>query len=281
MSPPLREEGGRYKIDLVAWNLNWMDNADGDAVRARHAYGRIGLEATRKRVDDGFYRTLDEVHDNVYNSRGFLSSRPGKVVEPKPPRPFRRPVKLDLSSPLAAYRSALLAKAEGDGDAMLRCYAIVDKADRPSLAAYARFVTTTADLEEAAVTRFGAAGAKFNVPVPLPHPRQSALSEWPDLSQAEEALVINGDEATLNELDEPVLEFVRVGEQWKLRSRPKATIGNKDDEEGTDWATLFTMVADAQARFAREIAAGNYANVSDAQQAVKQFMASPTTAPLG
>lgn len=284
MSPPLRQEGGRYKIDLVAWGMNWMDGADGDAARDRHAHGKAELDEARRRVDEGFYRTLGEVNDNVYNSEGFLSPRPGQPVAPKPPRGFRRPVKVDASSPMAAYRSAVLAEAEGDGAAWLRCHVIVDPADEPKLKAYSRYITGSADLEEAAVAKFGAAGANVGLPVPLPRPRASALKQWNALAESEAELVVKGDEAFWGGIEEPASEAVRMNGQWKLRSRPKAMIGNKEEaheaEEGTDWTKLFNMVADLQASFTRQTTGGSYATVEELNAAMIKAATNPTTSPL-
>ncbi|MGB7157746.1 MAG: hypothetical protein WBD40_06750 [Tepidisphaeraceae bacterium] len=277
--PPLREEGGRYKIDLVAWGMNWMDAADGDEARARHAHARIGLDETRKRVDDGFYRTLEELGDHVYKSDSVLAPRPGNLVEPKAPRPFRRPVKLDLSSPRAACRSAVLSKAEGDGEGWLRCHAIVDPSDQPQFDAYARFIGTGADLEDAAVKRFGAAGVKVAVFAYVPQPRREALREWSEMIEVEENPVVRGDEATWEQFGDSAA-FVRVGGEWKLRSRAKADIGQKPAEEGTDWTRILQLASDLQVRFAREIAAGKFATVQEAKNAIDDALKpSSTTGP--
>lgn len=273
---PLRRVDGSYKIDLLAWGMDWMDAPDGDAARARHAHARIGLDDARKRVDEGFYRTLDELRETIYNPDEFLSPRPGKKIEPKPPRPFRRPVKLDLSSPLATFRSSLLAKAEGDGAGWLRCQVIVDPADQPAFDAYARFITTGADLEEAAVRRFGADGAKkVAVFAYVPHPRSDALRHWPELLEAEDGFFITGDEARWEELEG--VEFIRAAGEWKLRSRAKADVGQKPDEEGTDWTQILNLAADLQMRFAREVESGKFPSADAAKRAIDEAMKPPST----
>jgi len=66
--------------------------------------------------------------------------------------------------------------------------------------------------------------------------------------------------------------------EWKLRSRPKAEIGQKEDDPN-DWAKIYDLMATLETRIAREIAAGQYPTAEDARRAIDGASRTPPAEP--
>lgn len=290
----LRHVNGVYKIDLRAWGMNWLDNPDAAEARKRHRPTPITERPQFKALEEGRYRTIDEFRNvHVGGDKQFLQSTPDSPAG-KPPRKFRRPVRLDLSTPLAAYRTILTATAEGDADALAKCTQIVDPSDEAPLRAWARFIGSFATLQEEACQKFGIAGTHVGVPAELPNPRIGALQQLTELDRLERQqgagqaaegddnpIVITGDRAQWKEAGEVQHEFVRVSGQWKVCSRLAAEVGKHGEEGDNDWPKIFGMVSQLQEDFAKRIGSSEFASAEAAQAALQQAARAPSTEPAG
>lgn len=283
---PLRKVDGVYKIDLRAWGMDWLDNPDAAEARQRLRPDPDRINRILTVLADGRYRTVEEFC-GADGDRGFLAIAPDSPPA-KAPRPFRRPVKVDLSTPLAVRRTLLIATAEGDSDAFLRCMQIVDPTDEAGLKAMARHISSSASLQEAASQKFDLRGGWFGIPASA-HPdlRGDALQELaalddleqgPRLPDEEFPLVINGDEAQWKDLGDAVAEMVRINGEWKICSRLKEEIGQRD-EDANDWVKIYNLLAQFEEEFASRIMAGEFKSAQDAQAAMERAVEVPPAEP--
>jgi hypothetical protein len=93
-----------------------------------------------------------------------------------------------------------------------------------------------------------------------------------DLQELE--YTIKGDAATA---EDGTLQFVRVGQQWRVRIP-------QPDPDGTDWTRICGLLATFENELAADVEAGKYRDVDDFKKAARaRFEAyeGPTTRPAG
>jgi hypothetical protein len=291
----LRLHDGRYRIEMVVEDpdsattsklaraaqrpntpggLAWLDTPEAKPVRQFFRRDPAYVDKALRLMQEGRYRTIEELQSAVPNA-SYLDRAPDSPPG-NPPRPFRRPVTLDLSTPQSAIRSQQQALAEGDSEAFLRTFDIVVPRDGKLLKEVARGIDAMVALDEASVRRFG-------VTIPPAHlisMRASALQTLAKLEEREpehpnlaEMIVVKGNWAVLDPFG--LTELKRVSGEWKFRSRNRR--GDLSDylDSGPEGIRVVQLEED----FARRIDRGEFASAKEASEALDRAALAVLTAP--
>jgi hypothetical protein len=270
--PPLAKTGDGWKIDPWSWGIFWTANLD-EALKNLEfiKFPSRNFERVARHVAQGVYWSLDEVRLTDVSKRSIWSERPANPPRVQAPRPATRPAVVDLSTPRAAYETFAQAMIQGDSDALLRCTEIVDPLDRETMALNVKQFMSASKLHTAAVKQFGAEGWKIAIPVELPGPRRGGFELLRELDATDDDKIkVSGNEAVFEEVSYGSAELIRIGKEWKIKSRRTEQLGQKDDPGGTDWGQIVRIVSALEESFSARIAAGEFADAKAARKAIEK-----------
>jgi len=166
--PPLKKTKAGWKIDPFSWGIGWLvppEKAGKDSPNQREMMAMLSrekwLDRVTARVQEGTYWRLEDVV-KASSVGHVLDEMKGAATKPVR-RPVTRPVKVDLSTPLAAYDTLAKALIQGDIAAMRQALA-PNRSETPAQReSEERWLRTSCALHVAAVERFGAQGWKVGL----------------------------------------------------------------------------------------------------------------------
>jgi hypothetical protein len=173
-------------------------------------------------------------------------------------------VKVDLSTPAAAYETVAKAMRDGDARAFRLCMLVPENlVERKQVEAFAQLIEASGRLRRAATERFGpeTAAKMLECPVHVQDP-----GGWGEMlldqvrAVGPEGAQIDGDEAKMSGCDFASGELERVGGQWRIRFAPKLQVHEPDRFV----AILWTRGAQFRQYYARQIEAGRFRRAAEA-----------------
>jgi hypothetical protein len=190
-------------------------------------------------------------------------------------QPATQPAGVDLSTPKSAAKSLVQSVEAGDGEAIQKIM-LAEGADQEKLAAaFSDVIVSGKKLSDAARAKFGAAGEALG----------QAMITKDDNAKIDTAQVEQKDNTatlTISGQSKPLV-FQKKDNDWRLTVMDFA--GAAPDQIDKQ-RTLLAAVAHALKEATEEITSGRYANVTDAEAAIKQKLNNvmvknfqPTTAP--
>jgi hypothetical protein len=273
--PPVVRTKEGLKIDLWSWGQYWTQEPDGkEAAEKQKVVGSqmVSLDRKTKRVKEHIYWSMDDMVD-------WDRQKPPHNAKVEADRPATRPVKIDSSSPEAAYETLAEAMVMGDAGAYLAITELVDPKDAKGVKFAVDWLITSGRLHAAAVKRFGAAGWRLAGGLDPHRPGLQLLNEL-DEAAAMGKIQVHGDDAKFgNDLDISYGpgEMVRVKPQWKIPSRKKEEVG-KVPEEGEDPSGIDAAIAilmKIEAGIAKRIESGEFKTIEEAEKALEVELKRP------
>jgi hypothetical protein len=277
--PPLKKAEHGWRIDPWSWGIGWLkppDAGDGalpeqecESMLRHHG---LGMARVAAHVEEGLYPSV-EVMRHAAGAGEVLADAKDAKPAPRKARPATRPVVVDLSTPLATYETFAKACVQGDMAAWWRTSEVPRGKASAEVLMFERLVLASTTFHVAAVNQFGVEGWKLDVGGEVfPNLHETAMGMLEDIDEAVIAnrCTIKGDQAEVSEMSFGSGKLIRIGNEWKMREMPKEE--EKEAKERTDETRILSIIIGIENEFAGRIAAGEFANVQAAQEAIQQAL---------